>query len=180
MSEAGMFKSSQKIRILVREEQADACASAQIETMLTILILGLLFSCTTPKKKENKLDAQAVDSAGRKTVENSLTENASGSADGTGEIVRSKIINPAFSTEYLFGVWTTDPDGPHADFTLDSNSFYIVDYDGNGHRPYVIWEDSLIIFYGDFTGRNKILKADKDSLILESEDGVVKHVRWKE
>lgn len=143
-------------------------------------MLSLAFSCSGPKEAQNKSDALVVDSTNRKKVESLLEETKSGSAGSSPKIAKSEIINPAFSTDYLFGVWTTDPNGPHADFALDSNSFYIVDYDGNGHRPYVIREDSLIIFYGDFTGRNKILKADQDSLVLENEDGVVKHVRWKE
>jgi hypothetical protein len=144
------------------------------------LVLGLAFSCSTPKVAENKLGTSVVDATDRKTVESSSGGNAPESSAHITEIVSSQIINPAFSTKYLFGVWTTAANGPHADFTLDSNSFYIADYDGNGNRPYVIREDSLIIFYGDFTSRNKILKADSDSLILENEDGVVKHVRWKE
>lgn len=150
------------------------------ETILTMLVLGLVFSCSAPRGAENKLDAQAVDSVGRKTVESAPEGNAPASADSTRGMARSKIISPAFPTQYLFGVWTTDPNGPHADFTLDSNFFHIVDFDGDGHRPYLIREDSFIIFYGNITSRNKILKADQDSLILESDEGVVKNVRWKE
>ncbi|HEX8531446.1 MAG TPA: hypothetical protein VF646_15550, partial [Cytophagales bacterium] len=123
--------------------------------------------------------AAAVDSPDVST-ESRLEARADAPPDRIRKPAKSQIINPAFALKDVFGVWTTDPNGPHADFSLDSNSFYIVDSDGNGDMPYILRNDSLIIFYDEFIGKNKILKADQDSLILQSEGGVVRHVRWKE
>ncbi|MDO1450035.1 hypothetical protein Q0590_27390 [Rhodocytophaga aerolata] len=92
-------------------------------------------------------------------------------------IPKTQINNPKFPVEELFGIWTTDSDGPHADFRLDSNSFYVVDYDANGGMSYILKEDSLIIFFNEFTSKNKLLKVDKDSLILGSEDGITRNIR---
>mgnify|MGYP003478135184 CR=1 FL=1 len=35
----------------------------------------------------------------------------------------SKIIKSKFDIKLLFGIWTNDPEGPHADFDLNKKSF---------------------------------------------------------
>ena len=41
------------------------------------------------------------------------------------------IRNLEIDTTQAFGIWTQNPDGPHADFWLTSESFYVADYDGD-------------------------------------------------
>jgi hypothetical protein len=49
------------------------------------------------------------------------------------------LLSTTIDTALLFGIWTNDPNGPHADFQFSSKSFYVVDYDGDGNRPGGQW-----------------------------------------
>ena len=96
-------------------------------------------------------------------------------------VKKSTIINPSFPLKDLFGVWTLDPHGPHADFELDSLSFFIVDYDGEGSMAYTLHADTLKIDYGNYLSVNMIRSVTSDSLHLISEDGnLLRYVRWPE
>lgn len=93
---------------------------------------------------------------------------------------RSKIINSKFELELLFGIWTNDPKGPHADFDLNEKYFYVVDYDGNGDMPYIINQDTIKVFYKDFTSIGIINNVTKDSLLIDWDgNGISKYVKWK-
>ena len=94
---------------------------------------------------------------------------------------KSKIIKSKFDIKLLFGIWTNDPEGPHADFDLNKKSFYVVDYDGNGEMPYIINEDSLKVYYNDFLSVGIIKKVTKDTLQIDwDENGITNYVKWKE
>jgi hypothetical protein len=92
------------------------------------------------------------------------------------------IINTSLDTALLFGIWTSDPDGAHADFDFTRKSFYIVDYDGNGDMPYHLIGDQLTIYYNDFIQEGQILSVTRDTLKLRWKDYDEPnfYVRWKE
>ena len=89
-------------------------------------------------------------------------------------------INTKLDTSLLFGVWTTDPNGPHADFELTRKSFFVVDYDGNGDMPYELTDDKLKIYYNDFIQKGKVLSVGKDTLKIKWKDfdNINEYVRW--
>ncbi|MBP9689433.1 MAG: hypothetical protein KBE91_07475 [Bacteroidia bacterium] len=83
-------------------------------------------------------------------------------------------------TTLLFGIWTSDPDGPHADFQLTSNSFHVVDYDGDGDMPYELTDRKIKIYYNDFIQEGKVISVDKDTLKImwKDFDNINNYVRW--
>lgn len=93
---------------------------------------------------------------------------------------KALIKNPTFDTALLFKIWTSDPDGPHADFWFNRTEFYVVDYDGNGAMPYLIDQNSLTIFYNDFIQKGIIVSVGNDTLKIhwnESEKPT-EYVEW--
>ena len=95
---------------------------------------------------------------------------------------KSTIIQSQIDTALLFGIWTTDPEGPHADFDLTKKSFYVVDYDGDGDMPYILNDDKLSIFYKDFVQEGKLISVSKDTLKILWKDfnETTNFVRWKQ
>ena len=95
---------------------------------------------------------------------------------------KSQIINSAIDTTLLFGIWTLDPNGPHADFWLTVEDFYVVDYDGDGSMPYLLIKDSIEIFYNDFKQKGKIEKVTSDSLTIHWEAAALPttYTKWEE
>ncbi len=89
-------------------------------------------------------------------------------------------ISTNLDTALLFGIWTNDPDGPHADFWLTSKSFLVVDYDGDSDMPYELTDNKLKIYYNDFFQEGKIISVDKDTLKIMWEDieNISNYVRW--
>jgi len=91
----------------------------------------------------------------------------------------SVIKKPSFPVKDLFGIWTTDPEGPHADFELTEKSFYVVDYDGNGDMRYEINKNDMKIYYPDGVNGGLITKAKNDTLIIYWASGeYATYVRW--
>ncbi|MBP6302141.1 MAG: hypothetical protein KBB37_02445 [Bacteroidia bacterium] len=90
------------------------------------------------------------------------------------------IVSTNLDTALLFGIWTNDPDGPHADFWLTNKSFFVVDYDGDGDMPYELKENKLKIYYNDFIQEGKIISVDKDTLKImwKDFDIISNYVRW--
>lgn len=92
---------------------------------------------------------------------------------------KQKIINSSFPVKNLFGIWTEDPNGPHADFELTETSFYVVDYGGNGHMPYEINDNKINVHYPDSEKTGLIKKAENDSLVIYWASGKYStYVRW--
>ena len=80
----------------------------------------------------------------------------------------------------LFGVWTYDPKGPHADFELTKKSFYVVDYDGDADMPYILNQDTIRVYYNDYVSVGIIKNATKDTLKIDlDENGITNYVKWK-
>lgn len=93
---------------------------------------------------------------------------------------QSKIIKSKFDLKLLFGIWTYDPEGPHADFQLTKKSFYVVDYDGDGDMPYIINQDTIKVYYNDYISVGMIKNATKDTLKIDwNENGITNYVKWK-
>jgi len=83
---------------------------------------------------------------------------------------KSIIRNLEIDTTNAFGIWTLDPNGPHADFLFDKDSFYIVDYDGDGAMPYILDKNEITVFYNDFTQKGIINSSNKDTLKIVWKD----------
>ena len=80
------------------------------------------------------------------------------------------IRNLAVDTTQAFGIWTQDPHGPHADFWLTAKSFLVVDYDGDGHMPYILDGNKITIFYNDFIQKGIINSTENDTLKIQWSD----------
>lgn len=124
---------------------------------------------TTSQKKENK------------TIETVSEKNTNiESVPNNDRPKQSKIINSKFDLELLFGIWTLDPKGPHADFDLTKKSFYVVDYDGNGDMPYIINQDTIKVYYTDFISVGIIKNVTKDTLKIDwDQNGTTNYIKWK-
>jgi len=83
---------------------------------------------------------------------------------------RTIIRNLAIDTTKAFGIWTQDPNGPHANFWLTAKSFYIVDYDGDGAMPYILDKNEITIFYNDFVQKGVITSTENDTLKIKWSD----------
>jgi hypothetical protein len=85
-------------------------------------------------------------------------------------------------TALLFGIWTTDPEGPHTDFKWTKKSFFIVDYDGNGDMPFELIDRKLKVYFNDFIQEGTIQSVGKDSLIItwDDSDQSITYVRWRQ
>jgi len=82
--------------------------------------------------------------------------------------------------ELLYGIWTLDNNGPHADFELTEKSFYVVDYDGDGTMHYTINHDTITVKYPDYINIGIIKKAVKDTLVISWNNGSdVTYFTWK-
>lgn len=92
----------------------------------------------------------------------------------------SSTIKTNLDTTLLFGIWTSDPEGPHADFQFTSKSFYVVDYDGDGAMPYELIDRKIKIYYNDFIQEGKVISVDKDTLKImwRDFDYINNYVRW--
>ena len=90
------------------------------------------------------------------------------------------VVSTGIDTTLLFTIWTSDPDGPHADFEFSSKSFYVVDYDGDGDMPYFLTDKKLKIYYNDFIQEGEIVSVDKDTLKIKwaDFDKANSYVRW--
>lgn len=89
--------------------------------------------------------------------------------------------NQDIDTAELFGIWTIDPEGPHADFWLTKDSYYIVDYDGNGHMTYELDGRTLTVNFDDGPYVVNILSTANDTLRVYNKeyDSETVYTRWK-
>jgi len=163
----------------------------KIRITLVGLLLTIISSCNSQSgTTSGKTEASATDSVNhgynelanpdnRKsfTISDFNTDN-----EEIKNIARpsTSTINTKLDTALLFGVWTSDPNGPHADFDLTRKSFFVVDYDGNGDMPYELTDDKLKIYYNDFIQEGKVLSVGKDTLKImwKDFDKINKYVHW--
>ena len=155
---------------------------------LLILCLGLIaISCKTEKKdkglstgleSEIKTDSLNPNSElahpdQNKTITTSEYNTDNPEIENIKRPEKTIIKNLAIDTTQAFGIWVQDPDGPHADFWLTSDSFYVVDYDGDGAMPYILDEDKITIFYNDFVQKGIITSTKNDTLKIKWADAEV-------
>ncbi len=82
----------------------------------------------------------------------------------------------------LYGIWTNDPNGPHADIRIGENEWYLVDYEGHGNMPYSFDNatDSLTVYYPYETMQGLVIRAHNDTLIIQWKNhGESVMVRWE-
>ena len=91
------------------------------------------------------------------------------------------IRNLTIDTTQAFGIWTQDPNGPHADFWLTAKGFLVVDYDGDGHMPYILDGNKIMVFYNDFIQEGTITSTKNDTLKIRWADFEVetKYVKFE-
>ena len=150
--------------------------------LLNICVL-IIISCA---KKESTKETNRENAKIQKT-ENRIVETVSEKNIDSESIInsdrprQSKIIKSKFDLKLLFGIWTYDPEGPHADFQLTKKSFYVVDYDGDGDMPYIINQDTIKVYYNDYVGVGIIKSVTKDTLKIDwDKNGIVNCVKWKQ
>lgn len=147
------------------------------------LFLALLSSCGGKEKalesSELARSASSTSNIQRPVITTSEANTDLASVANIARPATSKVVGSQFPLENLYGIWTYDPEGPHADFDLNEKWFYVVDYDGNGEMPYLIQQDSIIVYYNDFIARGHIKEATGESLKI-SWDGqeATGYVRW--
>ena len=158
-------------------------------TSIWFVIFGLT-SCDT--KPSNSVDKRSTDTS---SIYNGYNELANSDNRKIFTISNYNTDNPEITnikrpivsriktnldTVALFGIWTSDPNGPHADFELTSKSFYVVDYDGDGEMPYELIDNKLKIYYNDFIQEGKIISVSKDTLKIQWKDidNINNYVKW--
>lgn len=93
---------------------------------------------------------------------------------------KSSITNPMYLESNIYGVWTIDPNGPHADFEIDKDYYFLVDQEGDANMIYTICFDSIKVYFNDFTSKGQITKAKNDTLIIDwDSQGHTEYQRWK-
>ncbi len=90
-------------------------------------------------------------------------------------------IKTNLDTSLLFQIWVQDTSDPHATFVFSNQSFYVVDYGGNGDMPYELTNNKLKIYYNDFIQEGEIISVDKDTLKIKWQefDDNTSYVRWR-
>ena len=142
--------------------------------MKKYIILVCIFIVVSCKKVESGKQNGIVKTVSEKNIEIEKAQNVE-------RPKQTEIINPRFDLNLLFGIWTYDPNGPHADFELTKKSFYVVDYDGNGDMPYSINQDTIKVYYPDYISIGIIKSVTKDTLKIEwDKTAVINCVKWKE
>lgn len=132
-----------------------------------VLLIGVFcaIQCDVPKKEKSKgkLPASGLN-------QENLPQNP--------EI--SSINREKFPVDSILGVWTVDPNGPHADFEINKKYYFLVDFEGNANVVYTIKSDTISVYLKDNISKGIILKARSDSLqIAWDNQDLTTYVRWK-
>lgn len=93
--------------------------------------------------------------------------------------IKTIIRNLEIDTSQAFGIWVQDPNGPHADFRLSKKDFLVVDYDGDGHMPYILDKNEITIFFNDFEYNGIINSTKNDTLKIKWSDAEIESVYVK-
>ena len=158
-----------------------------LEKLNYILILALIsvsISCKNEKKNnilnletgtELKSDSvetynELANTEKRKTLEISEYNTENSETENIKRSEKTIIRNLEIDTTKAFGIWTQDPNGPHADFWLTKKSFYVVDYDGDGAMPYILDKNKITVFYNDFIQKGTITSTENDILKIKWSD----------
>ena len=148
----------------------------------TLILMSV--SCKNEKKNntlnlktENELKTDSVNAynelantQNRKTLTISEYNTDNTEIENIERPEKTIIRNLAIDTTKAFGIWTQDPNGPHADFWLTAKSFYVVDYNGDGAMPYILDKNEITIFYNDFVQKGVITSTENDTLNIKWSD----------
>lgn len=152
---------------------------------ITILFLTLVsLSCQPEKKKTNnnlkteastKTDAiktyhELANPEKRTTLTVSEYNTDNPDIENLKRPSKTIIRNLEIDTTKVFGIWTRDANGQHAEFRLNSKSFFVVDYDGDGNIPYLLDKNEITIFYNDFIQKGIITSTENNSLKIKWSD----------
>lgn len=156
----------------------------KINTKKYLLFIFFLIavSCKRPESERNiKIESSTLTKKENKLFETISKKNTDlVDVKNSDHPKQSKIIKSKFDLDLLFGIWTYNPEDPHADFELSKNSFYVVDYDGNGDMPYIINHDTIKVYYNDYISIGIIKNASKDTLKIDwDKNGITNYVKWK-
>jgi hypothetical protein len=91
--------------------------------------------------------------------------------------IATKIYNKAIDISNIQGIWT-DGQTENATFRINKDSIYYVD--NFQSFKYEISSDTLIIKFDGFNDVSKIIKIDKDSLILFKDNQRLKFWKFKD
>ncbi|MCC9071424.1 hypothetical protein LNQ49_07440 [Flavobacterium sp. F-65] len=149
---------------------------------LLLISILILVSCKKMENGKNNNTGYAIPQKEENTTNKTISEENTDLEDkqNIGVPKESRIIKSKFDTKLLFGIWTSDPEGPHADFDLSKKSFYVVDYDGDGDMLYFINEDSIKVYYDDFVSVGIIQDVTRDTLKIDwDKNGITVYSKWK-
>ncbi|WP_042506174.1 hypothetical protein [Algibacter lectus] len=119
---------------------------------------------------ELKIDSMEANLNNKKSLTSSEYNTDYSEIENIERPEKTIIRNLAIDTSKAFGIWTQDPNGPHADFWLTEKSFYVVDYDGDGAMPYILDKNEITIFYKDFVQKGRITSTENDTLKIKWSD----------
>ncbi|MEL0653272.1 hypothetical protein V6246_17765 [Algibacter sp. TI.3.09] len=146
--------------------------------LITTLIL-ISISCKNENKKDDlnleaetelKIDSTEANLNNKKSLTSSEYNTDYSEIENIERPEKTIIRNLAIDTTKAFGIWTQDPNGPHADFWLTKKSFYVVDYDGDAEMPYILDKNEITIFYKDFVQKGRITSTENDTLKIKWSD----------
>jgi len=98
--------------------------------------------------------------------------------DECDEITRKDIST--ISHDSVYGIWTLDPQSPHADFIIDQFGYYMVDANEETKIDHKLSNDTLILIDLGYTDTLLIKEAKNDSLVLKRirKDSEYIYTRW--
>lgn len=148
-----------------------------------LLFLTIHSSCNNKKNQIVGKKADSLNNA-RENVTDAEKLKSSTSVDEQKNQKNNPIlskINTKLDTALVFGIWTIDPNGPHAEFVLSKKSYYIVDYDGDADIPYELKDNILKIHFKENTMEGEVVYVGKDNLkiIWSNNADTTKYKRWK-
>ena len=157
--------------------------------LITTLFL-MSISCKNENKKDTlnleaetelKIDSMEANLNNKKPLTNSEYNTDYSGIKNIERPEKTIIRNLAIDTTKAFGIWTQDPNGPHADFWLTEKAFYVVDYDGDAEIPYILDKNEITIFYKDFVQKGIITSTENDTLKIKWSDNehVTEYVKFE-
>jgi hypothetical protein len=165
-----------------------------MKNLTIILFTMFLYSCSgLPKNQSEEISiepeetkksdsvSQQIEEISKEKLEKKVTEEKVESTTTNIIAFQPEFINIEVDTSQLFGIWTQDPTGPHADFMLTDKSYYIVDSEVDGNMNYILEGKILKIITNDGDYSYEIISTGTDSLVMaNTEYGIeMVYTKWK-
>jgi hypothetical protein len=145
--------------------------SKNIKIFIVLLIAVIcVMQCDVPRKDKNAEKSPSSGLSQEKNLQKSITKKPESSS----------IEHSKFPMDSIMGIWAVDPNGPHADFEINKNYYFLVDYEGDANMIYIIINDTIVVYLKDIISRGIISKACSDSLqiVWDNQENTT-YVRWK-